>query len=105
MLRASPPGLSGGGKKKEYSPLRSLPPGKLVRAQATLQTQFSYLLYDLMYIHANFFGELLLTVISWHDANVNIQHRLSSLIWGNVPDLKNSRCFVVLSFIAKAAGR
>ena len=60
-----------------------------------------------MYIHANFFGELLLTVISWHDANVNIQHRLSSLIRGNVPDLKDSRdrCFVVLSFIAKAAGR
>ena len=93
------------GRKRRIPPLCPLPPGKLARAQTTLQTQFSYLLCDLMYIHANFFGELLLTVISWHDATVNIQHRLSSLIRGNVPDLKNSRCFVVLSFIAKAAGR
>lgn len=55
-------------KKELYppptSPLRPLPPGKLARAQATLQTQFSYLLCDLMYIHVNCCDELLLTVIS-----------------------------------------
>ena len=87
---------------------RSIPPSAPYHRESLLARRLPYklrLVIYLMYIHANFFGELLLTVISWHDANVNIQHRLSSLIRGNVPDLKNSRCFVVLSFIAKAAGR
>ena len=94
-------------EEKGVSPSPPLPPGELVQEQATLQTQFNYLLCHLMYIHVHCFDELILTVISWawHDAIVNIQHRLSSLIRGNVPVLKNSRWSVVLSSIAKAAGR
>ena len=92
-------------EERGVSPPPPLPPGELAQVQATLQTQFNYLLCHLMYIHVHCFDELILTVISRHDAIVNIQHRLSSLIRGNVPVLKNSRWFVVLSSIAKAAGR
>ena len=112
FIASKPSGaLSWREEKRVFPPpphLRPLPPGKLARAQVTLQTQFSYLLCDIMYIHVGFLDELLLTLISWHswhDAIGNIQHKLSSLIRGNVPDLKNSRCLVVLSSIAKAAGR